>query len=180
MNALKTAIDVAWIAFWVYWLASAVGVKEGRGSRRRIPLGGLTALSVVVLVRVFRTGSLSVHSVAVEAIGAAVFACGLAIAIWARVHLGSNWGMPMTEKAEPELVTSGPYRFVRHPIYSGLLVGLLGTAIATNPIGLIIVLVLGAYFYYAASVEEKNLTTTFPTTYPAYRARTKMLIPFVL
>jgi len=180
MNALKTAIDVAWIAFWVYWLASAVGVKEGRGSRRRIPLGGLTALSVVVLVRVFRTGSLAVHSVAVEAIGAAVFACGLAIAIWARVHLGSNWGMPMTEKAEPELVTSGPYRFVRHPIYSGLLVGLLGTAIATNPIGLIIVLVLGAYFYYAASVEEKNLTTTFPTTYPAYRARTKMLIPFVL
>jgi protein-S-isoprenylcysteine O-methyltransferase Ste14 len=134
----------------------------------------------VVLVRVFRGGSLAVHSVALEAIGAAVFACGIAIAIWARVHLGRNWGMPMTEKAEPELVTSGPYRFVRHPIYSGLLVGVLGTAIATNAIGLIIVVVLGAYLYYAASVEEKNLAAAFPTTYPAYKARTKMLIPFVL
>jgi protein-S-isoprenylcysteine O-methyltransferase Ste14 len=180
MNALKTAIDVAWIAFWVYWLASAVGVKEGRASRRRIPLSGLTGLSVVVLVRVFRGGSLAVHSVALESVGAAVFACGIATAIWARVHLGKNWGMPMTEKAEPELITSGPYRFVRHPIYSGLLVGVLGTAIATNPIGLIIVVILGAFFCYSASVEEKNLTATFPNTYPAYKARTKMLIPFIL
>jgi protein-S-isoprenylcysteine O-methyltransferase Ste14 len=56
----------------------------------------------------------------------------------------------------------------------------LGTALATNLIGLLIVGVLGAYFYYSASVEEKNLTATFPTAYPAYRSHTKMLIPFVL
>jgi protein-S-isoprenylcysteine O-methyltransferase Ste14 len=180
MNALKTAIDVAWIVFWVYWLASALGVKEGRGSRRRIPLNGLTALSVIVLVRVFRSGSLAVHSLVLEAIGAAVFACGIALAVWARVHLGRNWGMPMTQKDEPELVTSGPYRFVRHPIYSGLLAGVLGTALATSLIGLIITAILGVYFYYCASVEEKNLITTFPTAYPAYQAGTKMLIPFVL
>ena len=86
----------------------------------------------------------------------------------------------MTEKVEPELVTSGPYRQIRHPIYSGLLLGLLGTALATNLLGLIIVPVLGGYFYYAATVEEKNLTDTFPTTYPAYRSATKMLIPFVV
>jgi protein-S-isoprenylcysteine O-methyltransferase Ste14 len=88
--------------------------------------------------------------------------------------------MPMTQKAEPELVTSGPYRHVRHPIYSGLLAALLGTALVTNLIGLIIVAILGGYFYYCASVEEKNLTTTFPTAYPAYQANTKMLIPHVL
>jgi protein-S-isoprenylcysteine O-methyltransferase Ste14 len=75
-----------------------------------------------------------------------VFATGIALAIWARVHLGRNWGMPMTQKAEPELVTSGPYRFVRHPIYSGLLAWLLGTALVTNLIGLIIVAILGGYF----------------------------------
>jgi protein-S-isoprenylcysteine O-methyltransferase Ste14 len=86
----------------------------------------------------------------------------------------------MTEKAEPELITSGPYRIVRHPIYLGLLLGVLGTALATDLIGLIIVPVLGGYFYYSASVEERNLTATFPTAYPAYRAATKMLIPFVL
>jgi protein-S-isoprenylcysteine O-methyltransferase Ste14 len=180
MHALKTAIDIAWIVFWVYWLASAFGVKEGRGSRRRIPLNGLSALSVVLLVRIFRGGSLAVHSPVLGAIGAVVFACGIALAIWARVHLGRNWGMPMTQKAEPELVTSGPYRFVRHPIYSGLLAGVLGTALATNLIGLIVVAVLGGYFYYCASVEEKSLIATFPTAYPAYRTGTKMLIPFVL
>ncbi len=68
----------------------------------------------------------------------------------------------MTEKAEPELVTSGPYRFVRHPIYSGLLAGVLGIALATNLIGLIILAILAGFFYYSASVEEKNLTAIFP------------------
>jgi protein-S-isoprenylcysteine O-methyltransferase Ste14 len=180
MHALKIAVAVAWIVFWVYWLASAFGVKQGSGARRRIPLNGLTALAVVLLVRVFRGGSLAVHSPILGAIGAVVFALGIALAIWARVHLGRNWGMPMSQKAEPELVTSGPYRFVRHPIYTGLLTGLLGTALVTNLIGLIIVAILGAYFYYCASVEEKNMIAAFPTTYPAYRASTSMLIPFIL
>ena len=180
MHTLKIAIDITWVVFWVYWLGSAFGVKAGRASRRRIPLTGLTGLSVVVLVRVFRGGSLAVHSPVLGAIGAVVFASGIALAIWARVYLGRNWGMPMTQKAEPELVTSGPYRFVRHPIYSGLLAALLGTALASNLGGLIIVAVLGGYFYYSASVEEKNLTATFPNAYPAYRINTKMLIPFVL
>jgi protein-S-isoprenylcysteine O-methyltransferase Ste14 len=87
--------------------------------------------------------------------------------------------MPTSQESDPELVTSGPYRVVRHPIYSGILTGVLGTALATNLLGLIIVVVVGAYFYYSATVEEKNLTATFPTAYPAYRASTKMLIPFV-
>jgi protein-S-isoprenylcysteine O-methyltransferase Ste14 len=180
MHTLKTVVAIGWIIFWVYWLASAFRVKEGRASRRRIPLNGLSALSVILLLRVFRGGSLAVHSPVLGAIGAVVFASGLALAIWARVHLGRNWGMPMTQKAEPELITSGPYRFVRHPIYSGLLAALLGTALVTNLIGLVVVAVLGGYFYYSASVEEKNLIATFPTAYPAYRASTKMLIPFVL
>lgn len=180
MHALKTAIAIVWIIFWVYWLASAFGVKEGRASRRRIPLNVLSAVSVLLLLRVFRGGSLAVDSPVLGAIGAVVFASGIALAIWARVQLGQNWGMPMTQKAEPELVTSGPYRFVRHPIYSGLLAALLGTALVTNLIGLIIVAVLGGYFYYSASVEEENLIATFPTAYPAYRTSTKMLIPFVL
>jgi protein-S-isoprenylcysteine O-methyltransferase Ste14 len=180
MQTLEIAIDIAWIVFWVYWLASAFDVKEGRGSRRRIPLNGMTALAVILLVRVFRDGSLAVHSPVLGAIGAVVFAGGLALAISSRVQLGRNWGMPMTQKAEPELVTSGPYRFVRHPIYSGLLAAVLGTALANNLIGLIVVAILGGYFYYCASIEEKNLTATFPTAYPAYRAGTKMLIPHVL
>jgi protein-S-isoprenylcysteine O-methyltransferase Ste14 len=88
--------------------------------------------------------------------------------------------MPMTQRAEPELVTSGPYRFVRHPIYSGLLVAMLGTVLVNNLLGLIVVAVLVPYFYYCGTVEERNLTSTFPAAYPAYRSSTKMLIPFLL
>jgi protein-S-isoprenylcysteine O-methyltransferase Ste14 len=180
MRTLQTAIGSAWIVFWIYWLVAAVGAKAARGGTRHVPLRGSPALAIVLLFSVFRGGSLSVHSPVLGVIGVVVFASGIALAIWARVHLGRNWGMPTTQKADPELVTSGPYRFVRHPIYSGLLTGVLGTALATNVVGLLVVGVLGAYFYYAASVEEKNLTATFPTAYPEYRARTKMLIPFIV
>ena len=180
MHALRTAIAIAWVSFWVHWLVSAIGVKQGTANRRRFPLTGLTALAVFLVVRALRGDSLAVHSPILGAIGAAMVAAGVALAIWARVHLGRNWGMPMTEKAEPELVTSGPYRFVRHPIYSGLLLGLLGTALATNLIALIIAAALGAYFYYSATVEERNLAAAFPDAYPRYKTGTKMLIPFVL
>ena len=171
---------IAWGVFWIYWLLSAFGAKRSVAGRRRLPVNGATAVVAFLLVRVFHGDSLVVHSPVLGAIGAALLAAGLLLAVWARVHLGRNWGMPMTERAEPELVTSGPYRFVRHPIYSGLLLGLLGTALATDLLGLILAVPLGGYFYYSASVEEKNLSATFPTAYPAYRAATKMLIPFVL
>jgi protein-S-isoprenylcysteine O-methyltransferase Ste14 len=180
MHALRTAIIVTWVLFWIYWFAAATRAKRGTFSRRRIPLNGVTAIAVLVLVRVFRGGSLEIESPVLAAIGAVLFVSGLAVAIWARVHLGENWGMPMTQKEKPELVTSGPYGLVRHPIYSGLLLAFLGTALATNVIGLAITAVLVAYFYYCGTVEERNLTETFPAAYPEYKQRTKMLIPFVL
>jgi protein-S-isoprenylcysteine O-methyltransferase Ste14 len=137
-------------------------------------------IGVFLISGVLRSPGLAVHSVILAAIGAALFACGIALAIWARLHLGRNWGMPMSQRAEPELVTSGPYRFVRHPIYSGLLTAMLGTALVDNLLGLIVVAVLVAYFYYCGTVEERNLAATFPRAYPEYRSRTKMLIPFLL
>ena len=180
MHALRTAITIAWIIFLVYWLAAAFDVKEGRASGRRFPTGGLTALSVFLLLRVFRGASLAVHSSVLETIGAVVFASGIALAIWARVQLGRNWGMPMTQKQEPELVSDGPYRLVRHPIYSGILLAMVGTGLAISLWWLIACALVGAYFIYSARVEEGNLMRTFPGQYPIYRARTKMLIPFVL
>ncbi len=179
MQALRNAIGIAWAIFWLYWLVSAAGAKASLRGRRRFTFPGLSVLIVVIVFR-YRGGGLVVSSPILGVSGAVVFVAGLGLAIWARIHLGRNWGMPMTERAEPELATSGPYRFVRHPIYSGLLLGVLGSALATNLVGLIIVAVLCAYFYYSATIEEKNLTATFPTQYPAYRAATKMLIPFIL
>jgi protein-S-isoprenylcysteine O-methyltransferase Ste14 len=180
MHALRIVVIVAWALLGVYWFVSALGAKDGRGSRRRIPLNALTALIVVGLLRFFHGGALAVHSPVLGVVGVLLCVSGIALAVWARIDLGRNWGMPMTQKAEPELVTSGPYGLVRHPIYSGLLVAVLGTALVTNLLGVAIVALMTGYFYYCASVEERNLTATFPVAYPAYRSRTKMLIPHVL
>jgi protein-S-isoprenylcysteine O-methyltransferase Ste14 len=179
MHVLKLAIGVAWLVFWIYWIASASGSKESVPGGWRTRLTGVSAVGVFLIAGVLR-GGLAVHSVILGAIGALLFACGIGLAVWARLHLGRNWGMPMTQRAEPELVTSGPYRFVRHPIYSGLLTAMLGTALVNNLLGLIVVAVLVGYFYYCGTVEERNLAATFPTAYPEYKSRTKMLIPFLL
>ncbi len=177
--SLRTAILIVWGVFWVYWLLAAIGAKAGSRRRgRRLP--GLTAIVAIVILRVFGAHQLSVHSPVVRAIGVVLFLSGIGLAVWARIYLGRNWGMPMSQKKQPELVTSGPYRFVRHPIYSGLLLGLLGTALATNLYWLITLVIIGAYFIYSASVEERTMASSFPDAYPAYKARTKMLIPFVL
>jgi protein-S-isoprenylcysteine O-methyltransferase Ste14 len=180
MHALKLAIGYAWIVFWIYWLVSASSSKESVRSGWRTRLTGVSAVGVFLIAGVLRGGSLAVHSLILAVIGALLFACGIALAIWARLHIGRNWGMPMTQRAEPELVTSGPYRLVRHPIYSGLLTAMLGTALVNSLLGLVVVAVLAAYFYYSGMVEERNLTATFPEAYPEYRSRTKMLIPFLL
>jgi protein-S-isoprenylcysteine O-methyltransferase Ste14 len=180
MTALKISIGVLWVLFWVYWLASAAGAKRGSRSRRTWPPRLIIVVLVLVLLRVFRPGSLAIDDPVLEVVGTVLFLAGLGLAVWARIYLGRNWGMPMTRKDEPELVTSGPYHLVRHPIYSGILLAMLGTALATTLYWLIALIVMGIYFIYSARVEERLMAETFPETYPSYRASSKMLIPFLL
>jgi protein-S-isoprenylcysteine O-methyltransferase Ste14 len=180
MHALKLVIGIGWLVFWVYWLVSAANSKESVSGGWRTRMAGGSAIGVFLIVGVLGRASLASHNVILAVIGTVLFACGIALAVWARVHLGRNWGMPTTQRVEPELVTSGPYRFVRHPIYSGLLMATLGTALVDSLTGLIVVAVLIAYFYYCGTVEERNLTATFPKAYPEYKSTTKMLIPFLL
>ena len=180
-------IAVCWIAWVLIWIVTAVIFRpdsrdaspRGDSRSRRYWLRLLLAAFFVVALRADHPGGASFDA-ALGWLGVALCATGIGIATWARVCLGPNWGMPMTQRAEPELVTSGPHRFVRHPIYSGLLTAMLGTALADNLLGLIVVVVLVAYFYVCGIVEERNLTATFPTAYPEYKSRTKMLIPFLL
>jgi protein-S-isoprenylcysteine O-methyltransferase Ste14 len=181
VKTLRLAIEVAWLAFWVYWLISAVNAKQGsgRGLIGRMP--GVTAIvTLIIVTHIFKTNSTAVHVLILQLLGSAMFLAGIGLAVWARVHLGRNWGMPMTLKDEPELVTSGPYRFIRHPIYSGILLALLGTAIATNLYWLIVLVVMACYFIYSARTEERLMASSFPDSYRSYKSRTKMLIPFVL
>jgi protein-S-isoprenylcysteine O-methyltransferase Ste14 len=85
----------------------------------------------------------------------------------------------MSEKADPELVTTGPYSSIRHPIYSGMILAMIGTAIAVSPSWLVAVAVLGAYFVYSAVVEERFMAGRFPGSYPEYKRSARMLIPFI-
>ena len=180
MSALRVAIPIVWIVFWVYWLVSAAGAKEGTRTGRTRPPGLVIVVLVLILTRVFRgANSLAVTAPVVQVVGAALFVAGLGLAVWARVYLGSNWGMPMTRKDEPELVTTGPYKYVRHPIYTGILLGVLGTALATDLYWLIVLLILGVYFVHSARVEERIMVDAFPADYPDYRSHTKMIVPLV-
>lgn len=170
-----------WGAFWIYWLAAAVGTK--RGHLRLGRFAGIRVAILVVVVVIARSHAVKGATVTsdpwLQGIGLALFLSGLAVALWARRYLGRNWGSPMSEKVDPELVTTGPYRSVRHPIYSGIILAMLGTAVAVSWYWLIIVGLMGGYFVYSATVEERYMTGRFPDLYPDYKRSTKMLVPFV-
>lgn len=181
MHALELTFALGWTAFWLYWIAAAFTMKRGRVAwSHEMRIRAVIVVGAIVLVRtgVFR-GAAHHADPALAATGLVVFVLGLAFAIWARLTIGRNWGTPMSKKDDPELVTGGPYRFVRHPIYSGILLAGLGTAIALSWAWLLAVVLAGVYFTYSAVVEERYLTTQFPDAYPAYRRGTKMLVPFV-
>jgi len=181
MRAVELVFEVGWAAFWLYWLLAAFSMKRGRLSwSRELRVRAVIVVAVIVLARL---GAFAGHGVNTDlwraGVGLVLFALGLGFAIWARVHIGRNWGTPMMRKAEPELVTSGPYHLVRHPIYSGILVAGVGTAIALGWWWLTAVVVAGVYFLYSATVEERYMTEQFPDNYPAYKRSTKMLLPFI-
>ena len=182
MKVVEIVFAVGWAAFWLYWIAAAFSMKRGRVPwSRELRIRAVIAVIAIVLVRfgVFRGHG--VHSDSWRAaVGLVLFAAGLGSAVWARVHIGRNWGTPMTQKDEPELVTSGPYRLVRHPIYSGILVASLGTAVALSWFWLIPLALAATYFIYSATVEERYLAEEFPSSYPAYKRSTRMLVPFIL
>jgi protein-S-isoprenylcysteine O-methyltransferase Ste14 len=181
MRAVDFVILAGWAGFWIYWLAASVGVKSGQSRSTRFM--AIRAGILIVVLLLLRTGALSGHTTTndpwLQGIGLALFVLGLALAIWARLYLGRNWGMPMSQKVDPELVTTGPYQSIRHPIYSGMILAMIGTAIAVSLYGLVAVILLGAYFVYSAFMEERLMTGLFPDSYPEYKRSTKMLVPFI-
>jgi protein-S-isoprenylcysteine O-methyltransferase Ste14 len=182
VRAVELVFAVGWAAFWLYWLVAAFSMKRGRVPWSRELC--IRAIIAVVVILSIRLGAFRGHSLNADpwraGIGLVLFALGLGFAISARLHIGRNWGTPMTQKDEPELVTSGPYHLVRHPIYSGILTAGVGTAVALSWLWLTAVALAGVYFLYSAMVEERYMTDQFPDSYPVYKHSTKMLVPFIL
>ena len=117
------------------------------------------------------------HSLILGWTGVALCLLGFGLAINARWHLGRNWGMPMSRKEQPDLVTTGPYALIRHPIYTGLLLAMLGSAMGVNVFWALLLVLVSAYFIYSARREEAVMLQLFPQQYAAYMARTGMLTP---
>jgi protein-S-isoprenylcysteine O-methyltransferase Ste14 len=111
----------------------------------------------------------------------AITAAGLLFAAWARVHIGRNWSGTVTVKQDHELITSGPYRFVRHPIYTGILLAFAGTGLIVAEWRAVLAFAIAfAALWRKLKLEERWLTELFGSSYAAYRGRSWALIPWVL
>lgn len=179
-----------WLAFVGYWAISALGAKKsapralwrGVGFRLALVLAILLLLRVPGFHQFFRSAGQhgALPGVPGGILGVTLCVIGVGLAIWARTHLGRNWGPPMSIKENPELVTTGPYAYVRHPIYAGVWLALLGSGLAQSASWLVGLVVVGAYFFYSARAEEKTMLKRFPNEYRVHMKRTKMFVPFVL
>ena len=181
-------IRICWIIFVAVWLMAAASAKrniyrESSGERARYWI-----LLVVAYVLVFRSNVLPYpfdwlaipHTKSSAWIGAFLCVIGLVFAIWARVIIGRNWSGVITLKEGHELIEHGPYRIVRHPIYTGILVMFAGTAIATGYFGGFIgLLLLFLSFWVKLKREEDLMLKHFPDKYSAYQRRVKRIIPFL-
>jgi protein-S-isoprenylcysteine O-methyltransferase Ste14 len=178
-----------WLTFLGYWFVAALRVKRSVSGTwwRGAIFRAVIAVSTLLLLReslrehVWRHVPYAVTNVSPIAASAGVALCalGIGVAIWARTQLGRNWGMPMSLREGHELVTTGPYAFVRHPIYAGILLAVVGTTLVEWFPWMVLLAAFFAYFVYAAKVEERSMARQFPSEYPDYKNRTKMLIPLL-
>ena len=183
----RSIIAGFWLLFVAYWAFAAVGIKRSAGRRSwRWEIGlRVTVLLLIVALLQYRplrewlaqTQRSASHSAVLGWTGIALCALGFGLAIDARRHLGRNWGMPMSRKEQPELVTSGPYAYIRHPIYTGLMLAMLGSAMGVTVFWGLLLILIGPYFIYSARREEAVMLQLFPEQYAAYSARTGMLVP---
>ena len=178
-------IWLGWAAFW--WLASrrvsATARREPRWSRLLHVLP-LSLVIVLLGVPALRIPVLDERYLAVAAwpfwTGVALTAAGLLFTVWARLHIGMNWSGIVTIKEGHELITSGPYAFVRHPIYAGVLLALAGSALANGQWRGILALVIAfGALWRKLRLEERWMQEQFGEAYRAYSRRTPALIPFL-
>jgi protein-S-isoprenylcysteine O-methyltransferase Ste14 len=171
---------ICWLVFVFFWLFSSFSAKKtARGGMQHAWFRIIIIAIAVWFIFQFPTiNGLIPPALWVQVLGVVLCALGIALAIWARVNLGTNWGMPMSLKVDPELVTSGPYRFIRHPIYTGVITSALGSALVTPAWFIAFVLFL-IYFSYSAKKEEQIMIGVFGERYKEYMKHSKMLIPFI-
>jgi protein-S-isoprenylcysteine O-methyltransferase Ste14 len=183
------AVKWIWIVFGVFWLLAAFAQK--RSVRRQSMRSRLLQVAIVLLALTpfylggSRFGILYRRFLpstpGIQDFGLLLMAVGLGFAVWARVTLGRNWSGTVTVKENHVLMTRGPYAWVRHPIYTGFLLSLLGTALVGGIFAnLLAVAVVALALWLKLRTEENFMVETFGEQYITYRKRVKALVPYVI
>ena len=182
-------IPTLWILWGVYWWFAARNVKRTVWreplASRLLHIVPLTLAVLLLALPELPIAGLDARFLPRAAwlvwLGAALTAAGLLFCVWARRLLGRNWSGMVTLKEGHELITSGPYRWVRHPIYTGLLLGFAGSAIARGEWrGVLALLIVAAALWRKLKVEEQGMRQIFGDAYDAYSRRVAALIPLLL
>jgi protein-S-isoprenylcysteine O-methyltransferase Ste14 len=188
------AAAVIWIVFWVYWISVAVMNRSPTKRQQSAWSGILFRLFIMfVVVSAFVSFSSSpagpgflvtrvIPDTLITGLGGTIITlAGIGFAIRARLYLGKNWSSMPAIKVGHELIRNGPYRYVRHPIYTGILCGLAGTIILIGePIAVIGLLLILLAFLWKIRMEEQYLLEEFGNAYARYKSEVHALIPFLL
>lgn len=177
---------VPWYCFLIYWCVSAFRVKTTKTleplAARLYTIALIAFAFLLLFTNRFNSGPLGrpflVTSPSIKLIGIALTFAGVSVAIWARWNLGQNWSARVSLKVGHELIRSGPYARLRHPIYSGLLLAIIGTALFIGELrGLLAVLIVAVVHSLKAKREEALMLATFGDQYRDYRQQAGFLLP---
>jgi len=188
-TAISRSIEVAWVVFLVVWLVAAFSasraIKKQRWWSRALTLAVGAVPYYLLFTHKLRYGPLAWRFVPgapwVLVAGVVLTYAGIALAIWARIVLGKNWSAMVTIKEGHRLVRTGPYSLVRHPIYSGLLLAVMGTALVVGEVrGLVAAAIAFSAWLVKSRTEEGFLMEEFGPEYEEYCRHTRALVPFIL
>jgi protein-S-isoprenylcysteine O-methyltransferase Ste14 len=184
-SPLGIATDL-WMLLCLYWIVSAL--QQKRASKREAWLGRLQHTLMVgfaaflIFSRYAHFSWLGKRFVPewfwIAVAGVTLTAAGVALAMWARLHLGANWSGTVSIREQHELIRTGPYRWMRHPIYSGILLGMAGTVLVVGEVrGLIGFALMAVALYARAHKEEIWLNREFGASFEAHTQHTGMFLP---
>jgi len=190
MDLIYTIIAVEWIIFFVFIFSLGIfyGGKPERISKwyiQRSILLFILAIIAIIIIAHFEPGLLLLRlypdTLADGIVAIIITTVGLLFASWARVHLGRNWSSLVMIKTGHHLITTGPYRIVRNPMYTGLLTAFIGVVVAIGEVAaLIVILVVIPGVWMKIKAEEEILEEKFGEEYLTYKSQVKALIPGIL
>ena len=187
MTAIRIC-SLLWTILWIVWMLAWLRTKR---TQERASFGSRFLYGIPVVLAFFllfndniRYGWFELRvlpkSTILQATAVALTAAGVAFAIWARFYIGQNWSSAVSVKVDHQLIRTGPYAWVRHPIYSGFLLAMVGTAIARRePRGILAFALLWFGLWIKSRMEERFMLKTFGAEYEDYSRSTGALIPKV-